>query len=82
MRLYILMGQRKCRYEGEYAPEALEVINEYGNDENPDFLIEKEAEYEATKEFESLAVIRVEVSSAGIAEALTPKVPTLRGDIV
>lgn len=82
MLLYVLMGQRKCRYEGEYAPEALEVIDENGNDENPDFLVESRAKYEASKEFDSLAVIRVQVSSAAVYAILTPKSPILEGHIV
>lgn len=26
MRLYILLGQRKQQYAGEYAPEALQIV--------------------------------------------------------
>ena len=82
MLLYVLMGQRKCRYDGQYAPEALEVIDENGNDENPDFLVESRAKYEDSKEFDSLAVIRVQVSSAAVHAILTPKSPILEGHIV
>ena len=71
MLLYVLMGQRECRYEGEYAPEALEVIDENGNDENPDFLVESRAKYENSKEFDSLAVIRLRVSDAALDAALS-----------
>ena len=62
MDFLILVGQRKQRYEGEYLPEALEVIDANGNDENPDFLIDKRDEYERTEEFDSLAVVRVTIS--------------------
>lgn len=34
MKLYIMFGQRKERYEYEYAPEALMVWDEYSIDEN------------------------------------------------
>ncbi len=46
MDFLILVGQRKERYEGEYLPEALQVIDANGNDENPDFLIDRMAEAE------------------------------------
>lgn len=80
MDIYVLMGQRKCRYAGEYAPEALEVINEYGNDENPDFLIDKKKEYESSSEFDAVAVIRLRVSDAAIGAAL--QIQTLKAEVV
>lgn len=82
MDFLILVGQRKCRYAEEYAPEALDVISEYGNDENPDFLIEQMATYEATKEFDSLAVVRIRVPGAAITEALYPACSPIDGEVV
>lgn len=72
MYFLILVGQRKQSYEGEYLPEALEVIDANGNDENPDFLIDKKDMYERSKEFDSLVVVRVRVPGAAITEALFP----------
>lgn len=71
MLLYVLMGQRKCRYDGEYAPEALETISEFGHDENPDFLNEKLTEYTNTNEFDAVRVIRLRVSDAALDAALS-----------
>lgn len=82
MDFLILIGQRKCRYAEQYAPEALEVIDEYGNDENPDFLVEKMAEYKKTNEFDSLAVVRIRVMSAAITEALYPASKAIAGTVV
>ena len=82
MDFLILVGQRKQRYEGEYLPEALEVIDANGNDENPDFLIDKRDEYERTEEFDSLAVVRVRVSGAAITEALYPTSKAIGGLVV
>ena len=67
---------------GEYLPEALEVIDANGNDENPDFLIDKIEEYERTKEFDSLAVVRIRVSGASITEALYPPSKVIDGIVV
>lgn len=61
MILYILFGQRKERYEGEYAPEALEVCDEYTMDENPAWLGEKKAEYEKDSSFVALEVVEVDM---------------------
>lgn len=82
MDFLILVGQRKERYEGEYLPEALEVIDENGNDENPDFLIGKKDEYERTMEFDSLAVVRVRVPDASITKALYPASKAIDGLVV
>lgn len=82
MDFLILVGQRKERYAGEYLPEALEVIDANGNDENPDFLIAKKDEYECTKEFDSLAVVRVSVPGASITDALYPTNKAIDGLVV
>jgi hypothetical protein len=34
MRLYVMFGQRAEKFEGQFAPEALDVIDEYTADEN------------------------------------------------
>lgn len=78
MDLLILVGQRK----GEYGPEALEVIDGFGNDENPDFLIERKADAEASKEFDSLAVVRVRIPGAAITEALYPASKAIDGLVI
>jgi len=43
MKILCLFVQRKCSYEGQYAPELFAAIDEYGNDDNPDYLIDEEA---------------------------------------
>ena len=82
MDFLILVGQRKERYEGEYLPEALEVIDANGNDENPDFLIDKKDEYERSKEFDSLTVVRIRVPGAAITESLYPTSKAIGGLVV
>lgn len=82
MDFLILVGKRKERYEGEYLPEALEVIDANGNDENPDFLIERKAEAEASNEFDSLAVVRVRVLGDAVMEALYPASKAIEGTVI
>jgi hypothetical protein len=57
MNLYIIFAQRKCSYPGEYAPEALHVVDEFSRDENPDWIAEKLAEAQAADEFVSADII-------------------------
>ena len=82
MNLLVLIGQRKERYEGEYAPEALAVIDEYGNDENPDYM--RDALYEQTKseDFSALAVVHLSVSDDAINNVLYPAAKVIQAVVV
>lgn len=82
MDFFILVGQRKQRYSGEYMPEALEVIDDIGNSDNPDFLIDKRAEYEASKEFDALSVVRIRVPDDAIKFALYPDSRAIAGTVI
>lgn len=73
MEIMVLLGQRKQRYGGEYPVEALAVIDEAGDSENPEYMIEKRAEYAKSGEFDALAVVCLGVSDAAIQQALYPK---------
>jgi len=78
----ILVGQRKCRYPGQYAPEALAVMDDNANDDNPEFLAESHQDYRATGEFDSLAIIRVRVDDKEIDKALNPTTEIIGGDVI
>lgn len=82
MDFLILVGQRKQRYDGEFAPEALEVIDEIGDGDNPDFLIEKMSEHQDSGDFESIATVRVRVPSEAIARALKPVRTVIIGEVI
>jgi hypothetical protein len=77
MRIYLIVGQRKERYLGEYLPEVLDVIDEFGNDEDPYAWIEdriRELRYpdRAQSEFEAVASIAIEVPQSAIMKRLRP----------
>lgn len=72
MDICVLMAQRKERYEGEYAPEALACNSGPGHDDHPDYLHEEKARADASGEFESTAIIRFAASSADIMRILRP----------
>lgn len=70
MILHCLFVQRKCRYVGEYAPELYDSIDEFGMEENPEFMEEKLSEVRSDGSIESFAVIDVNVSLKEIQKIL------------
>lgn len=75
--LHILMGQRTCRYEGEYAPESLGVADENTMSDNPSYMENLIAEYRNSPEFSAVRLIQVKLPYAAIeaALALSVKIP-------
>lgn len=82
MELYVLIGQRKERYEGEYGLEALAVASYADMDGNPDYMPEQLQEHRDRGEFDALAVITLEVSSDAVREALYPKLKPISAKLV
>jgi len=82
MKLHILYAQRNERYPGEYAPEALAVIDENGMSDNPEYMAEQKALAIKTGEFESVAVVTLEVNGVKIMEALRPAVSVIPAEVV
>lgn len=82
MNILILIGQRKCRYEGEYAPEALDAIDEYGNDDDPEFMANAMERANDSKEFDSLAVIKVRIVDSEVSRALNPPQKLIEGVVI
>ncbi len=66
MKLYIVFTQRHCRYEGEFAPEALEVMDEWAYDENRGWLEDKAQEARDTGEFSDVAIIAIDLGRKGL----------------
>lgn len=73
MKLYVLIGQRKQRYEGECGIEALACMSEYDQESNEHYLPEQTAEYEASRDFEALRVVTLEVSEKALRSVLFPE---------
>jgi len=73
MTIFVIIAQRKEKYEGEYQPEVLDAIDEYGNDENGEaWANEKAEEYRKTNEFENVQVVQVFVPTSQIMLILRP----------
>jgi hypothetical protein len=75
MILKVIFIQRKCRYPGELAPEAMECMTEYCYDENPEWLDTKLEEYQKESkenEYVSVKIIDIKVNQDQIANILVP----------
>jgi hypothetical protein len=73
MKVYVLFAQRKERYEGQHGIETLAVADEYGSEDNPDWIHDTKVESEATGEFQALAVVTLEVPEIEIRKRLMPE---------
>lgn len=59
--IYTIYGQRKCRYEGEYAPELLDACDEATMEENPEWYEERLKHHRESGEFEDVVRIQFAV---------------------
>lgn len=82
MKLFILFGQRKEDYAGQFGVEALYCASEYDMDENSEYLYKKKEMQQINKDFESLEIITLEVNEAEIEAMLRPKHETVQAKIV
>jgi len=81
MKLHVLFFQRNESYDGEYAPEALAVVDEYTNEESPEWFIEKQKQEKEKLEGEGVfKVIDIKVSQEQIRELLVG-VPEIEGEV-
>lgn len=81
MELLIVFAQPLERYEGEWAPVALDVVTEYDYEENPDYINSKAIEAKASGEYESVEIIKVEVSMDAVMDRLRPNRKAIPGKI-
>jgi len=79
MIFHILVGQRKCDYPGQYAPEALEVMDDNAMGDNEEWMLSAMKEYRDSDEFTHLAIVKVKVGDAAIDAVLFPRNTTVEG---
>lgn len=72
--LYVILGQRKEHYPGEYAPEALDVADEYTMGENPEWLLERLQDHRKVSGWEAVEVVRIAVPLDPIMQVLRPAI--------
>jgi len=81
MIVKIIWAQRKERYNGEFAPEALECMDGNSFIENPEFLLKKLDEHKKNSDLVEVKIIDVEVSGTLISELLN-KAPAIKGRVL
>lgn len=72
MKLYVLFGQRKERYPGEYGPEALACFTEYDYDGNPDYLPSEKEKHDNTGDFENTCIVELVVHTPSLMRLIRP----------
>lgn len=82
MKVYVLFGQRHCSYDGQYAPEALAVVDEWTEEDNPSYMRDELAKYREDASFANLRVIALEISQDRLSELLSPSAPAMEASIV
>ena len=73
MLVHLLVGHREESYPGQYAPEFLEVADEYTMEENPQWLQDKYDEYKKDTSFASLTIVTTTLKTDQIMAALYPE---------
>jgi hypothetical protein len=84
VQIRCLFGQRRGTYEGQYAPELLAAIDEWGDEDNPDYLNDAESkarEQERGGEFSLVKRIIVTVDDEAFDRAFSPEIPKVAGEI-
>lgn len=80
MFVKIVFGQRKEGYPGEFAPEALAIIDEYSDADNPNWINEQLEVYKKDKSFLNVRIMNVKVNQDEIRNFLTHQ-PYLDGKV-
>ena len=66
MKLYVIFGQRECRYDGEYAPEAFECCDQFTMDENPNWIHERLDSFKSQSDIASAEIIEIDLRDEGM----------------
>ena len=72
MILYVIFGQRHERYPVEFAPEALDTIDQYSDDATPEWLQGRLIHRRESGEFRMVNIVPIKIDQAAIHNILTP----------
>jgi hypothetical protein len=81
MILKVIFVQRQERYEGQYAPEAMECMTEFDYEENPEYLDDKLKEYQRNDNFVAANIVDINVNENKILDILFPSRKPIEGVI-
>lgn len=71
MKIFMIWGQRECQYPGQHAPELLQTVDEYTDDDNPKLLESEEEKYRKSRNFKSICIIQADIDDGVITRALS-----------
>lgn len=72
MKIHVIVGQRKCHYDGEYGLEALACMSEYEFSDSPEYLMEELAKARKSNEFDSVEIVELDVNEKQLRDILFP----------
>ena len=81
MILKVIFGQRHEKYKGQCGPEALDIMDEYGYAENPEWFDKELAKHESNPVFKIVKAVDIEIYDDLIDNILDPEPPKLKGEI-
>ncbi|APC44433.1 hypothetical protein [Pseudoalteromonas phage PH357] len=61
MIIHVLFAQRKESYDGEYAPEAVDVVDEYAFSDNPEYLEGRLSEFKSSAEYQNAEIVDIDL---------------------
>lgn len=76
MKIYILFGRRYYESSAEYPPEVLEAIDEYSDDDNPDWIADKRKKHLESGDYSRVEIVCVDIGHGAtkkIVEILNPE---------
>lgn len=77
MKVYVIFGQRKESYPGQFGLEALVCMSEHENEENSSYLPDTLQEKRDSDEFSSVAIVTLEVNATSIRKILQPELTAI-----
>ena len=82
MQLFVLFGQREEEYDGQHAPEAIDVIDSYTANENPEYMDKAKDKIIEDDKFVSLDWFEIELGTVEMdIRNILIAMPKLRGQI-
>jgi hypothetical protein len=83
MQIKVLFGQRKERYDNEYGPEAMAIVDEFSDSENPIYFDTEVAKIkkEQGSEFVGFSVVWIVVDERVIRNRCLGIAPPINGKI-
>ena len=71
MEIIMVWGQRTCNHPGQYAPELINAIDGYGDNDNPGAIGVSFRDAVASGEFSSVVIVKASIPDATLNKLLS-----------